>query len=72
MGSFSSRFKGENNDLFARSRTIRELRRAINERMKCYNETRRHSALEYMSPLDYINHEMILPEPVVVLAQNGR
>ena len=72
MESFNSRFKGENSDLFAAARNIWELRRAINERMEYYNQQRRHSALGYMSPLDYINHEMILPEPVVVLAQNDR
>ena len=70
--SFNGGFKGENKDLFLNAGNIRELRRVINERMEYYNETRRHSALGYMSPLSYINHEMILPEPVVVLAQNGR
>ena len=72
MESFNGRFKGENKDLFTNARNIWELRRVINERMEYYNETRRHSALGYMSPLSYINHEMILPEPAVVLAQNGR
>jgi len=72
MESFNARFKGENADLFLNARNIWELRRVVNERMEYYNETRRHSALGYMSPLNYINHEMILPEPAVVLAQNGR
>ncbi len=72
MESFTSRFKGENSDLFAGALDIWELRRTINEWMEYYNEQRRHSALEYMSPLDYINHEMILPELVVALAQNDR
>jgi len=72
MESFNSRFKGENADLFLSARNVWELRRVINERMEYYNEKRRHSALGYMSPLSYIKHEMILPEPAVVLAQNGR
>ena len=72
MESFNSRFKGKNADLFADARSIWELRRMINERMEYYNEKRKHSALGYVSPLSYIKHEMILPEPAVVLVKNGR
>ena len=72
MESFNGRFKGENADLFLTARNIWELRRIINERMEYYNEKRRHSALGYMSPLAYIRHEIILPEPAVVLAESGR
>ncbi len=72
MESFNGHFKGENADLCLNARNIWELRRVIDERMEYYNEKRRHSAFGYISPLNYIKHEMILSEPAVALAQNGR
>ena len=71
MESFNGRFKGENAGLFLNARNIWELRRVIDERMEYYNRRRRHSALGYMAPLTYIEHEMNLPELAVGVAKIG-
>lgn len=71
MESFNGRFKGENADLFLDVRNIWELRRVIDERVRYYNRRRRHSALGYMAPLTYIEHEMNLPELAVGVAKIG-
>jgi transposase InsO family protein len=72
MESFNGHFKRENADLFLNARNIWELRRVINERMEYYNRRRRHSALGYLAPLTYIEHEMNLPKPAVALAKIGQ
>lgn len=66
--SFFGRFKTENADLFHEAANIWELRRVIDGQMEYYNRRRRHSALGYTAPIDYIIQEEILPQPVLSLA----
>ena len=68
MESFNGRFKGENKSLFHEAANIWELKRVIAEQMQYYNCRRRHSALEYQSPIDYIIQKEILPQTAVGLA----
>ena len=68
MESFNGRFKGENKSLFYEAANIWELKRIIAEQIRYYNCRRRHSALGYQSPIDYIIQEEILPQSAVGLA----
>lgn len=68
MESFNSRFKGENESLFHEAANIWELGRLIAQQMEYHNSKRRHSALGYTAPIDYIIQEEILPQPAVGLA----
>jgi putative transposase len=68
MESFNSRFKGENKSLFHEAANIWELGRVIAQQMEYHNCRRRHSALGYTAPMNYIIQEEILPQPVVGLA----
>jgi putative transposase len=52
--SFNGRFKKENRDLFWECRTETEVTALVAERIKYYNEKRRHSSIGYLSPLAYI------------------
>ena len=54
MESFFSRFKTEGESLFLTAETLPELRGVVAERMAYYNLERRHSGLDYMSPLAYL------------------
>jgi transposase InsO family protein len=54
MESFNSRFKQENQSLFADCQTLTELKLVVKERINYYNTSRRHSSIGYMSPLTYI------------------
>jgi putative transposase len=68
MESFNGRFKGENASLFHETANIWELDRLVARQMQYYNNRRRHSALEYTAPVDYIIREKILPQAAVGLA----
>jgi len=68
MESFNGRFKGENKSLFHEAANIWELKRVIARQMEYYNNRRRHSALGYTAPMNYIIREKILPQPAVGLA----
>jgi putative transposase len=68
MESFNSRFKGENKSLFFEAANIWELGRSIGQQIEYHNRRRRHSALGYMAPIDYIIQEEILPKPALGLA----
>lgn len=68
MESFNGHFKGENGSLFFDAANIWGLARAISVQVDYYNARRRHSALEYLAPLTYINQEVSLPEPILDLA----
>jgi len=68
MESFFGRFKTENESLFLDARNIWELRRTVGEQVDYHNCRRRHSALGYLTPMDYLIQEEILPAPVVDLA----
>jgi putative transposase len=54
MESFFSRFKSEGHSLFLDAQSIDELRVVVGDRMCYYNTQRRHSSIEYLSPLEYI------------------
>jgi len=68
MESFNSRFKGENKSLFHEAANIWELRRLIAQQMEYHNFRRRHSALGYTAPINYIIQEEILPQQALGLA----
>ncbi len=54
MESFIGRFKTENHSLFLDAQSVTELREVVDQQMHYYNTERRHSALNYQSPLTYI------------------
>jgi len=54
MESFTGRFKEENHSLFLDAQSLAELAAVVDERMRYYNSQRRHSAIDYQSPLTYI------------------
>lgn len=54
MESFHGRFKGEGHSLFLDAQSQAELVAVVDERMQYYNTERRHSAIDYQSPLAYI------------------
>ena len=54
MESFNSHFKTENRSLFLDAETLPELRTVVGRRMDYYNFDRRHSSLDYVSPMDFI------------------
>lgn len=54
MESFTGRFKEENHSLFLDAQSLAELAEVVDERMQYYNSQRRHSAIDYQSPLTYI------------------
>lgn len=54
MESFYGRFKTENRSLFLDAQSLAELRDLVDERMAYFNHERRHSALDYQSPLTYL------------------
>ena len=68
MESFNGRFKGENKSLFYEAANIWELKRLIARQIEYYNCRRRHSALGYTAPINYIIQKEILPQPVLGLA----
>ena len=49
--SFFGRFKTEGQSLFLATDDLDELERVVAERVDYYNSCRRHSSLEYQSPL---------------------
>lgn len=68
MESFNGHFKGENGSLFHEAANIWELERMIAAQIEYHNCRRRHSALGYTAPIDYIIQKEILPQPAVGLA----
>jgi len=50
----SHRFNAEGHSLFLDAQTIPELARVVDERMHYHNTQRRHSALDYLPPLAYL------------------
>ena len=52
--SFWAHFKGENESLLIEAETLEELRKVIERQMAYYNERRRHSSLDYRSPVEYL------------------
>jgi transposase InsO family protein len=54
MESFNGRFKEENHSLLLEAQTMDELIEVVNERIRYYNEARRHSSTDYLPPLVFI------------------
>lgn len=54
MESFIGHFKGENESLFLDAADQAELRAVVAGQMQYHNSERRHSSLDYMAPLAYL------------------
>lgn len=54
MESFNGRFKEETHSLLLEAQTMDELIEVVNERIRYYNEARRHSSTDYLPPLVFI------------------
>jgi putative transposase len=54
MESFNGRFKTEGESLFLEARTLPELKSVVDKRMQYYNGQRRHSSLNQVPPLRFI------------------
>jgi transposase InsO family protein len=56
-----SRFKEENESLLVTAQSLEDLREVIDEQFRNYNQNRRHSGLNYQSPIDQLISEGIAP-----------
>lgn len=56
-----SRFKQENESLLIDSQSMQELQEVIDEQFRYYNQKRRHSGLNYQSPIQHLQSEGIAP-----------
>lgn len=67
--SFWGHFKSENGSLLIEAEGLEELREVVGRQMAYYNERRRHSSLDYRSPVEYLTCEGIylnsLAEPAL-------
>lgn len=52
--SFNGRFKTENRSLFLDAQILKELHKTVEERIEYYNQERRHSSIDYLSPEMYL------------------
>jgi len=68
MESFWAHFKGENVSLFLDAATLEELEWVIGRQINYYNCERRHSSLNYRSPMEYFISKGIVPK---MLAETG-
>ena len=59
--SFHGHFKGENRDLFWEQEDLESLRGIVEERIRYYNEKRKHSALGNRSPMNHLRKKDELP-----------
>ena len=57
MESFNGRFKEENRLLFWEQEDLESLRKVVKSRLRYYNYVRRHSALDYKSPMKYLKEK---------------
>jgi len=55
--SFNGRFKEENRLLFWEQEDLESLRKVVKSRMRYYNQVRKHSALDYKSPMKYLKEK---------------
>ncbi|MDI6799775.1 MAG: integrase core domain-containing protein, partial [Actinomycetota bacterium] len=58
MESFFGRLKDEWGDVFAAAQTESEVIELINKALSYYNERRRHSAINYFAPDEFIKREL--------------
>lgn len=56
LESFIGRFKTENRSLLLDAEGISDLRDVVSTQMHYYNAERRHSSIDYLAPLTYIEH----------------
>lgn len=54
MESFNGHFKCPNRSIFCEAKDINGLSEVVQERVHYWNRTRRHSSLDYRTPLNYI------------------
>lgn len=57
--SFNGRFKTENRSLFLDAQNLNELHRIVEERMEYYNQERRHSSIDDLSPAMYLQQRFL-------------
>lgn len=60
MESFFGRLKDEWADVFAQAKTESEVMDLIDKAISYYNKKRRHSALDYLAPDDFLRRELAL------------
>jgi transposase InsO family protein len=60
MESFFGRLKDEWADVFAAAQSESEAIELIDKAISYYNKKRRHSALEYLAPDDFITRKLTL------------
>jgi putative transposase len=61
MESFNGRFKSENRLLFWEQGDLVSLKKVVDQRMRYYNQVRRHSALENKSPIRNLKEKGKIP-----------
>jgi len=61
MESFNGRFKEENHSLFLDAQSLDELVEVVDRRMTYYNTERRHSTIDYLPPVTYIERVRLDP-----------
>lgn len=59
--AFNGRFKEENRLLFWEQEDLESLRNVIDQRIRYYNQVRRHSALDNKSPVQYLREKGKIP-----------
>jgi putative transposase len=57
--SFNGRFKTENRSLFLDAQNLNELHKIVEERIEYYNQERRHSSIDYLSPAMYLQKRFL-------------
>jgi len=57
--SFNGRFKTENQSLFLDAQNLNELHKIVEERIDYYNQERRHSSIDYLSPAMYLQKRFL-------------
>jgi len=60
MESFNGRFKTENGDLFWDQDDLESLKQVVDERVRYYNHERRHSAIGYIAPIEYLKKKGLI------------
>jgi putative transposase len=64
MESFNGRFKEENHLLFWEQENLNALKKVVAQRMKYYNQVRRHSSLGNRSPITYLKEKGVWGDAV--------
>ncbi|MCQ3972374.1 MAG: IS3 family transposase [Anaerolineae bacterium] len=58
MESFNGRFKGEAPSLFLEAADLAQLQQTVDQRIRYYNTQRRHSSLDYQTPLTFLKQAL--------------